>query len=171
MKKRVKKRIKVKRWIGWPFIIATIGIAILSVFSVYQLDILPTKYFILIIMGEILGVIFVFFLLESKHLVLFSIGLLLMIVMDAGNIALSHYTAKTNRFINKTFAEYIITTTDYIVITSKYNEKNTMEEIDSTQNIHYFKYSRSIDLAQKKLGNFQYEPADSIANVLSILQI
>lgn len=169
MKNNINKKERIKKYIRWGLTIVTIIISILAILSINKLDILPVKYFLLLIAIECVINILILFLLQRKKIIWFIIGVILMIIINIGNIILSNYTQKTNRFIEKTFAEYTTTTTDYILVTSSNNSITALDEIDKNQNIYYFKYSRNVNSALKKLGDYKYTPADNFANILTAI--
>jgi LCP family protein required for cell wall assembly len=169
MTKQIKlKKGITKRFIGLILLILTIIISIIAIINIKKLDILPDKYFYMLIGLEVLiNVIIGLFLLKLKKLVWFILGIILVIILNISNILIANYTHKTNKFINKTFTEYMTISTDYVVVTSKNNSIDSVDKIESNQNINYSKYSRDVELALKKLKQFTYISTDSISHVLN----
>lgn len=160
------KKGAIRKIIGYIILLVTIVIAILSILDIKRLDIVPDKYFFILIGIEVLFIIILFFLLRAKKIVWFIIGIIIVIGMNTGNLIVSHYTQKTNKFINKTFKEYMLIKTDYVVIT---NSRNGNENMQENQNIYYFKYSRNVDLALKEVGEYTYLSTDSVSSVLDTM--
>ena len=61
--------------------------------------------------------------------------------MITGNTIVGSYVSKTNRFINKSFKEYMTISTDYVVVTNSNNPIDSTDELVSSQTINYSKYS------------------------------
>ena len=141
------------------FIILVITIAVS--FVVIDLNVLPIKYLLLFLGAELFLLILCAFLYNLKKKMFLIIGIILMIISCIGNIFLFYYLNQTNEYINKNFAmpSYELKT-DFYLLTGSINEKNKLEELDQNQEIDYYKYSRSISLAQKELGNYQYVGVD-----------
>lgn len=164
-KKKLKKGV-IRKFIGLGLLLVTIIISIFSILEIKKLDILPDKYFLLLIGVEVVFTIIMFFLLKAKKLIWFIIGIILVIGMNTGNILVKNYVGKTNKFIEKTFKEYITISTDYVVLTSSKNLVNKIDELEEKQDIYYFKYSRNVELAIKELEKYEYLSTDSISHVL-----
>ena len=167
---KLKKGI-IRKIIGFILFLLTVFIAVMAILNVKKLDILPDKYFYLLIGGEVILCLIVGLLLvKTKKLVLFIIGLILAIIMSIGNTIVGNYVHKTNKFINKTFKEYMTVTTEYLVVTSSRNSINSIDAVEENQNINYSKYSRDVELALKELNKFTYISTDSINNVFTIME-
>lgn len=165
-KVKLKKRV-IKKSIGLFFFLLAGVIADMAILNIKRLDVLPDKYFYLIVGAEIIFSIIVGLLIfATKKKLGYIIGIILSIIMIVGNVIVSNYVSKTNNFINKTFKEYMTVTTDYLVLTSSNNSINSIEELESNQSISYYKYGRDIDLAKKELGKYDYIATDSVSNVL-----
>ena len=165
--KKLKKGI-IRKFIGFGLFLFTIIIAVMAIINVKKLDILPDKYFYLLIVIElVLIIISGLLLVKSKKIIWFILGVILIIGMNTGNIIVGSYVHKTNKFINKTFKEYMTISTDYVVVTSSRNSINNTNDLQEHQSIYYFKYSRNVDLALKKLENCEYLSTDSVSNVLT----
>ena len=166
-----KKDITIKKVLGIIFFLLTIIFVVLAILNVKRLDILPDKYFYLLVSGEVLfSIIIGLLLFKTKKIGWFIVGSILVLLICVGNYFAANYVSKTNKFINKTFTEYMTITTDYVVVTSANNGKNTIHEIDSSQNIHYYKYSRDVLLAIKELGDYTYNSVDSISLTLDSMK-
>ena len=164
----ILKPIVIRRFIGLILFLLTVVLAVMAIINIKNLDILPDKYFYLVIGIEIIfSIISGLLLLKTKKIVWFIIGIILVIGMNIGNIIVGSYVSKTNKFINKTFKEYMTISTDYILVTSSRNNINSIDELDSNQSIYYFKYSRNVELALKEISKGEYLPTDSISNILT----
>ena len=137
------------------FIIFIITIAVS--FVVIDLNVLPIKYLSLFLGVELIFLALSSLLYNLKNKLYYIIGIILMILSFLGNIFLFYYLNQTNEYINKNFAmpSYELKT-DFYLLTGSINEKNKIDQLDKNQEIDYYKYSRSISLAQKELGNYQY---------------
>ena len=149
-------------------ILSIIGIivTILLALNIIKLDIIPTKYFSLFIIIEIIGNIIISILLTRGRVISFIIGLLFLIVLITGNVITNSYVNTTHKFFIKSFTSYVLEDIDYIVLTSVNNKANTLEETKDTETFYYYKYSKAIDKALKELGNHQFSPCDSVSSVL-----
>ena len=109
--------------------------------------------------------ILVFVNLKNKFFLV--LGIIILIITNAFNIFGFYYLDKTNTFIDKGFSDYAVVSTDYIVITNINNPINDIQKINNK--IFYYKYSKSIDLALKKLKDKELVATDSISTVLDII--
>ena len=141
-KVKLKKRV-IKKSIGLFFFLLAGVIADMAILNIKRLDILPDKYFYLIVGAEIIfGVIVGLLIFATKKKLGYIIGIILSIIMIVGNIVVGNYASKTNNFINKSFKEYMTITTDYVLVTSSRNPVNSAEELSENQEVYYYKYSR-----------------------------
>ena len=158
MKKRVLRNI---------LSIISLIIFILLLITVIKINILSNKYLILFIVVEViinlLGIVFV----NLKKKFFLVLGIIILIITSTFNIFGFYYLDKTNTFIDKGFSDYAVVNTDYIVITNINNPINDIKEINNK--IYYYKYSKSIDLALKKLKDKELVATDSISTVLDII--
>ena len=139
-------------------LIITILIALITIISTLKLNILPTKYIIILVLIEaILTLISILQINDKKILKL--IGITFSIITIALNIIGIYYIKNTNKFINKNFTGNITTTKVYYVITNKENQIDKLEDIE---NISYYKYSLNIEQAKKILGEYEYKELEKI---------
>ena len=135
----------------------------LVIYQVIKLDMLPTKYLTLFLLGE--GILFLisFILFNIRKKVTIIIGIILYILIIIGNIFGYYYLNKTNEYIDDSFSKetYTIKTTYYLVASQK-NPVNTREEIQKDAQIDYYKYSRAVEKAFKKIGNYEYHSVDTV---------
>lgn len=166
---KLKKGV-IRKFIGFGLFLLTVIIAVMAIINVKKLDILPDKYFYILIGGEaLLSIIIGFLLVKTKRIIWFILGIILVLCMSIGNIILGSYVHKTNKFINKTFKEYMTISTDYVIVTSSRNPISNTDNLTERQNIYYFKYSRNVDLALKELTNYEYLSTDSVSHVLTTM--
>lgn len=151
-----------KRLLRNIFSIIVFVIAAFAVYEIFKLGVLPSKYLLLIIGAEVVLFILGLVCYNLKHILFIILGVLLYILSIVGNAAGYYYLSKTNRYIEKSFVkEYYTIETKYYVVT---NANDTLEKIDSLPletPIEYYKYSRSINKALEKLGQFNYVPTDN----------
>lgn len=131
-------------------------------YEIFKLNVLPNKYLILFIVGEailyLLGLLF--YNLKKKALIV--IGIILFIISITGNAFGYYFLNKTNTYIDKSLGTntYSIET-KYYVIANKDSTVNNIKELKESDTIEYYKYSRSIEKALKKLGNYNYVSSDA----------
>ena len=167
-KTKNKNRILMK----WPllfFLGMVIALGVLT-YNILKLNILPLKIFSLFLGLEIIICILSFFLLIRSKKAFIIIGILLSIVSIFLNSTMNYYVHTTNHFMEKSFNSYVDIYTSYYVITNSQNSISSMDEVDSSHLVYYHKYSRSIDLALKELGNYNYAETNSIGNTLTIMK-
>ena len=137
-------------------------ILLLVFIEVIRLDVLPNKYLYLFIGLELILFILGLFLYNRKNKVLLVLGIIIYIISILGNIFGYYYLSKTNNYITTSLRkEYYTEKTIYYVITSKNNSVNKIDELSKDTNIIYYKYSKSIDKALKKLGDYNYNGTDN----------
>lgn len=163
------KRIKKKKIsiIGIILSIISVVVSLILVINIIKLNIVPAKYFVLFIILEVLVNLLIVFLVNRKKVVPLVIGIIFLVLLTSVNIVVNNYVTTTTKFINKSFNKsYTTISTDYILITSKHNSVNDINEINKDHSIYYHKYSRSVDLAKTVLGNYNYQEIDSINETL-----
>ena len=149
MKKRLLKNI---------FSLIVFIIILLTFIEVIKLDVLPNKYLLLFIGLEMVLFILGLVLYNLKKKIFIILGIILYIISILGNIFGYYYLSKTNNYITTSLKkEYYTIKTTYYVVTSKNNNTN----INKNSNIYYYKYSKSIDKALNKLGNYNYIDTDT----------
>lgn len=158
----MKKRILIN-----IFSLISIITFVLLLITIIKINILSSNYFILFIIGEIiinlLGIVFI----NLKKIFFVIFGIIILIVFSVFNIFGFYYLDKANTFIDKGFSNYFIVSTDYVVIT---NVNNPIVDLNSVNNnIYYYKYSKSIDLALKKLRKYEFIATDSVSKVLNVI--
>lgn len=137
-------------------------VILFTTYEIFKLNVLPNKYLILFIVGEailyLLGLLF--YNLKKKALIV--IGIILFIISITGNAFGYYFLNKTNTYIDKSLGTntYSIET-KYYVIANKDSTVNNIKELKESDTIEYYKYSRSIEKALKKLGNYNYVSSDA----------
>lgn len=148
MKKKLLKNI-------FSFIVLII--LFLAAFVIIRLDILPAKYLILFLVIEIVLYLLGLLLYNLKKKVFFILGIILFIISICFNGIVYYYMSKTNTYLNLNFdVKTYDVTTEYYLLTSKDNSINSIEELNKDTDIEYYKYSRAVELALKKLGEYNY---------------
>ena len=135
--------------------------------SVLKINILSNKYLILFIMIEVVINLLGIILINLKKKVFLILGFTLLLIISITNVFGFYYLDKTNTFIDNGFSDYVVVNTDYLVITNTNNPINDIKDVNNK--IYYYKYSKSIDLALKKLNKYRFESTDSISSVLNII--
>lgn len=154
-----------KRLLRNIFSIIVFVITVFAVYEIIKLGVLPNKYLFLIIGAEALLFILGVVCYNLKHVVFIIIGILFYLLSIVGNATGYYYLSKTNHYIEKSFVKETYTIeTKYYVITSAYNDVLKMDDVPKESEIDYYKYSRSIDKALEKLGQYQYVPTDNAYN-------
>ncbi|MGN1372269.1 MAG: LCP family protein [Candidatus Coprovivens sp.] len=112
-----------------PLIIFNLIMSILLILDIHKLNILPTKYFLLVIgiIGLINIITIVLLLLKNK--IIRIIGIIISILYIILSIIGLNYTTNTNSFLNKAFNNNIIETSTYNVIVLKDSSYNKIEEL------------------------------------------
>ena len=137
-------------------------IALFTTFEILKLNILPSKYLTILLLGELVLYLLGLILYNLKNKALIIIGIILYVIGMTGNVAAYYYLSKTNNYIEKTLSPQTYTIqTKYYVVTSKNNTVNNISELQKNQKIEYYKYSRSINQALKDLGNYDYVGSDT----------
>ena len=135
--------------------------------TMIKIDVISTKYLTIFIIVELIVNLLGIVLNNLKKKVLVIIGIIILVITIILNVVGFYYLDKTNTFIDKGFSNYVTVKTDYVVITSANNNIDKIDNIDKS--IYYYKYSRSIDLALKKMKKYSLEATDNISEVLNII--
>ena len=153
------------------FSLFVLVIILLAVFQIIKLDILPEKYLILFLIGEAALFLLAFILYNIRKKVLIIIGLILYIVILIGNIFGYYYLSKINNYLDNNLNQdtYKIKTS-YYLITHKNSKAEKLDDLNNKSKIDYYKYSRAIKLAKKKLGKYQYTEKNTIIDSLKEMQ-
>ena len=138
--------------------IITILMTLITIIYTLKLNILPTKYLIILITIESLLTTISFLKIINKK-ILKIIGIIFSIITISLNIIGLYYINNTNKFIDKNFTGEIKTTKIYYVIT---NKENKIENIEDIEKISYYKYSYNIEQAKKILGEYEYKELEKI---------
>ena len=150
-----------KKYIKFILPVITLITTLITVIAVLRLNILPNKYLILFVIGElILLLISLIQLLKNK--ILKVIGIVISIISILVNIFGLYYINNTNNFLNKKFTGDITYSSTYYVIT---NDKDDIT-LDDIEDIHYYKYSPNVDKAKELLGEYNYKETENIEETL-----
>jgi LCP family protein required for cell wall assembly len=140
-------------------IIVVLTIA-LTITLVLRLNILPNKYLILFVIGELI-LLLISLIQLLKNRILKVIGIVISIISILINIFGLYYINNTNKFIQKNFTGDIKNTSIYYIIT---NKENIETNIDNIEELMYYKYSYNIELAKTKL-EYNYKEIENIENL------
>lgn len=146
--------------------IVLVLITVIFLISLKNLNVLPDKYFNLVLIAEIVIMLLGIVLYNLKNKAVSIIGIILMILLLVANSFGIYYVNTTKKFIKKGFSDTIKTSKEYYVITSK----NNSSKLSHGSKVNYYKYSENIDEAEKKLGNYNYtEITDLYTKMTEIL--
>lgn len=165
-KKSTKRKFNVVSFI--IFVLQIIFFVVLTIFAV-QLNIVPFKYLIVLLLILFMIDIFSIFLINRRQKILKAVGYLLAFLILFVNMMGIYYIDKAIRFFEDGFTNSATISTDYIILTNKNNPINSIEELDKDSSIYYYKYSKSIDLALNKLGGYNYIDIDNVSKILSTI--
>lgn len=150
------------------FSLIVLIIVVLACIELFILDILPTKYLILFLGLEILVFAIGLILYNRKSKILLVLGIIIYLFSMFGNFIGYYSLNKVNKYISTTLQKgYYTINTTYYVVADKNNNVNQLSDISKDSNILYYKYSRSIDNALKKLGDYKYKDTDTASGALS----
>ena len=153
------------------FSLITVIIIFLTVYQVLKLDVLPNKYLFLFLGIEIVLFAISCFLYNRKKILPIIIGAILYILIIVGNVFGYYYLSKINKYIDDSFTqETYKVEVPYYLLTSINNPINSIKELDSNSQVDYYKYSRSINQAMKKLGKYNYRSIDTVIESLKEIQ-
>ena len=106
-------------------------IVLFTTYEILKLNILPSKYLIPIIIGEIILYVLGLLLYNLKKKVFVIIGIILYLISIIGNIFGYYYLSKTNKYISKNleYKTYKVTT-KYYVLASKNDSIDDVKAIN-----------------------------------------
>lgn len=143
-----------------PLILVNLIVSILLVLDINKLDILPTKYFLIVIF--ILGFINLLsiILLFLKNKITRAIGIIISILLIALSVIGLNYTGDTNRFLNSAFNNNVVETSTYNVIVLKDSEINKLEDLND-KTLGYLKEEKNpIELLNNSVSTVSTEYED-----------
>ena len=143
-----------------PLILVNLIVSILLVLDINKLDILPTKYFLIVIF--ILGFInlLAIILLFLKNKITRAIGIIISILLIALSVIGLNYTGDTNRFLNSAFNNNVVETSTYNVIVLKDSEINKLEDL-TDKTLGYLKEEKNpIELLNNSVSTVSTEYED-----------
>ena len=150
-----------KKYLKYIISLITLIFSVIGIITVLKLNILPNKYLILFIIGEII-LLLISLIQLLKNKILKVIGIVISIISVLINIFGLYYINNTNSFLNKKFTGDITYSSTYYVITNS-NEDLTLDDIED---IHYYKYSPNVDKAKELLGEYNYKEIENIEETL-----
>ena len=124
-------------------------IAMVLIFLIFKIDMLPVKYSVLVsILLLFIQAIFIV-LLNNKRKVFKVISSIILILSSVINIIFIYYLSVTNSYLNKSFSNVIESKSEYYVISLK---KNNYKKSDIKGNIATYKSTLNVDDAFNKLS-------------------
>lgn len=131
---------------------------IVAIYTILHMDILPNKYLFLFLVIEIILYLLGFFFYNRKNIFLIVLGILLFLLSLGVNGVVYYYFGKTSDYIDLAFnIKTYDVTTKYVLLTGANNEISSLDNLDSNTSILFYEYSRGVNLATKKLGNYNYQ--------------
>lgn len=132
-------------------IVISLLLCMMSMIQIIQLDILPIKYFILIIIGMIISLLLEIFLFRKDKKICFIIGIILFFVLVLTNVIGIYHMNNINNFFQKSFQEMKTEKIKYYVVAL---EKNHYKKKDISDDIGYYEESinvnNALDVLKKK---------------------
>ena len=168
----MKKKYNIKKFLLKNLLTVLVIVLIsLGIYQILSLDVLPYKYLIPILLGEGLLFLVSFFLYNTRKVFLIIIGILFYLFMIVGNALGYYYLQKVNSYISTSFTKETYTIkTKYFLVAATSNPISTIFDLPKEAKIDYYKYSRSIDKALKKLGQYEYKSIDTVIDSMKEIQ-
>lgn len=141
-------------------IIVNLIISAFLLVDIYKLDILPTKYLLLVIaiIGFINLIAIILLLLKNK--ITRIIGIIISILLISISIIGLNYTKETNNFLNSAFNNNIVETSTYTVIVLKDSNINKIDDLKD-KTLGYLKEEKNpIDLLNNAVSTLSTEYED-----------
>ena len=133
-------------------------VMIVAIYTILHMDILPNKYLFLFLGIEIILYLLGFFFYNRKNIFLIVLGILLFLLSLGVNGVVYYYFGKTSDYIDLAFnIKTYDVTTKYVLLTGVNNEVSSLDNLDNNTSILFYEYSRGVNLATKKLGNYNYQ--------------
>ena len=140
---------------------------VVLLFLIFNVNILPTKYLILVIalllVINILGIV----LVNLKKKVLKIIGVIILVLSILLSGVGSYYLFTTNNFLNKSFNSVKKTVSTYYIVTSSDNKYNKKSDIKDK--VYYYKDSANIKNVLKVVKEDLNVKTSSYDNVLTMI--
>ena len=115
---------------------------IILLFLIFNVNVLPTKYLILVIVLLLLINTLGIILVNLKKKVLKIIGIVILILSIILSGVVSYYLFSTNNFLNKSFNSLKKTVSTYYIVTSSDNKYSKKSDIKNK--VYYYKDSANI---------------------------
>ena len=151
---------KILNIISIPLIIINFIVSIILTIDILKLDILPTKYLIVVIIVLIIINSLSGLLLLMKNKILKIIGIIISILLIIASIIGLNYTNETNKFLDNSFSNNKIETSKYNVIVLKESEYNNLSDLQD-KTLGYLKEEKNpIDILDSKISTLSTEYED-----------
>lgn len=167
MKKNKRKITIYKNKLNFISIIAIILLIILLIF-VFNVNILPIKYLILIVSLLLIINLLGIMLINIRRKVTQIIGVVILVLCIGINIVGSYYLYYTNSFLNESFNSTRKTVSTYYIVTSKKNKYS--QKGDIKEKVYYYKDSANIKNVLKKSKeelNVEFSPYDDVTTMIN----
>ena len=143
-------------------------VMIVAVYIILHMNILPSKYLILFLGIEIILYLLGFFFYNRKNIFLLVLGVFLFLLSLGVNCVVYYYFGKTSDYIDLVFnVKTYNVTTKYVLLTGANNKVSSLDNLDNNTSILFYEYSRGVNLATKKLGNYNYQKTNDFYGSLN----
>ena len=141
---------------------------IIAVYIILHMNILPNKYLILFFVVEIVLYLLGLFFYNRKNIFLLVLGVFLFLLSLGVNCVVYYYFGKTSDYIDLVFnVKTYNVTTKYVLLTGANNKVSSLDNLDNNTSILFYEYSRGVNLATKKLGNYNYQKTNDFYGSLN----
>lgn len=145
--KNTSKKIKRRRNI---LSLITLLVTIVTIYFMFKIDIIPFKFFILILIGLIIILVLGIVLLNKDKKVFMIIGIILLLLSIVGDGVCIYHMNNINSFLDKSFKATNTQKIRYYVIAL---EKNHYKKKDISGEVGYYENSLNVDKALEKMTN------------------
>ena len=95
-------------------------------------------------------------------------GVFLFLLSLGVNCVVYYYFGKTSDYIDLVFnVKTYNVTTKYVLLTGANNKVSSLDNLDNNTSILFYEYSRGVNLATKKLGNYNYQKTNDFYGSLN----
>lgn len=147
--------------------IISIIILIITLFLIFTINVLPTKYLVLVITGLLIFNIVGIILINRKKKVLKIIGIIVLLLSILLSTVGSYYLFYTNNFLNESFNSTKKVVNTYYIVTSSDNKYSKKSDIKNK--VYYYKDSANIKNVLKVVKEELKVKTTSYDDVLSMI--
>ena len=160
MKKKRKTNFKISNMISYIYLILS------TLFIVYigSKELLPIKYFVLLIIAIIAIVLFFIFLLNRRNIFISFIGLILILLSFYGMYKGYDYLKSSYDFLEDIETSSKIQVDSYYLVTLKSKNYENVSKVDFTKVYTFFDYTEIVNIITNisKENKFQYIKVDEV---------